>query len=93
MTNFNLRTQRSHDYEAGFRVHSGPFDLQSSAYRMYLVDELHLNPITFANVNLDPTLRYGVENTASYRISDTLRLKGTVSYTRGKIPYRAVCRQ
>ena len=84
VTNFNLRTQRSHDYEAGFRVHSGPFDLQSSPYRMYLVDELHLNPITFANVNLDPTLRYGVENTASYRISDTLRLKGTVSYTRAK---------
>ena len=24
-------------YEAGFRVHSGPFDLQSSVYRMYLI--------------------------------------------------------
>ena len=82
VTDFNLRTQRSHDYEAGFRVRSGPFDLQSSAYRMYLVDELHLNPITFANTNLDPTLRYGVENTASYRISNSLRLKGSVSYTR-----------
>ena len=69
MTNFNLRTQRSHDMKRGFRVHSGPFDLQSSVYRMYLVDELHFSPITFANVNLDPTLRYGVENTASYRIS------------------------
>lgn len=27
-TNFDLRTQRSHDFEAGFRVHAGPFDLQ-----------------------------------------------------------------
>ena len=53
---------------------------------MYLVDELHLNPITFNNVNLDPTLRYGVENTASYRISDALRLKGDSQLHAGKIP-------
>jgi iron complex outermembrane receptor protein len=84
VTNFSLRTQRSHDYEGGVRVNAGPFHLQSSAYRMYLVDELHLNPITFANVNLDPTLRYGVENTVSYDITESLSLKATASYTRAK---------
>ena len=84
VTNFDLRTQRSHDYEAGFRVHAGPFDLQTSYYRMVLVDEIHFNPITFANTNLDPTLRYGVENSASYRFADNLRMKGSVTYTRAK---------
>ena len=66
-TNFNLRTQRSHDYEGGFRIHAGPFDMQTSAYRMVLTDELHFSPITFANINLDPTLRRGVETSCRTR--------------------------
>ncbi len=82
VTDFNLRTQRSHDYEGGGRIHWGRFDLQSSYYDMYLVDELHFSPITFANVNLDPTRRYGYENTASYRLLDNVRLKASASYTR-----------
>ena len=80
VSNFNLRTQRSHDYEGGFRIHAGPFDWQSSYYRMYLVDELHFSPITFANVNLDPTLRRGWENTATWRITEWLRLKVASAY-------------
>jgi len=82
VTNFDLKTQRSRDYEAGVRLKWDRFDLQSSVYDMYLVDELHFSPITFANTNLDPTRRYGVENTATLRLTDTLRLKATASYTR-----------
>lgn len=82
VTNFNLRTQKSHDYEGGVRLHWDRVDVQSSVYDMYLTDELHFSPITFANTNLDPTRRYGVENTATFRITDDVRLKGTASYTR-----------
>jgi iron complex outermembrane receptor protein len=82
VTNFDLRTQKSHDYEGGVRLHWDRLDVQSSIYDMYLTDELHFSPITFANVNLDPTRRYGVENTATFRVSDDVRLKGTASYTR-----------
>jgi iron complex outermembrane recepter protein len=82
VTNFDLRTQKSHDYEGGIRLHFDRFDLQSSIYDMYLTDELHFSPITFANVNLDPTRRYGVENSATFRVTDDVRLKGSVSYTR-----------
>jgi iron complex outermembrane receptor protein len=82
VTNFNLRTQRSHDYEGGFRINAGPFNMQTSAYRMVLTDELHFSPITFANTNLDPTLRRGVETALSYSVTDDFRLKGTVSHTR-----------
>jgi iron complex outermembrane recepter protein len=80
-TNFNLRTQRSHDAEGGFRIHAGPFDMQTSVYRMVLTDELHFSPITFANVNLDPTLRRGVETSVSYKVTEAFRLKGTVTHT------------
>ena len=82
VTNFNLRTQKSRDYEAGVRLHWDRVDIQSSVYDMYLTDELHFSPITFANVNLDPTRRYGVENTAVVRITDDVRLKGSASYAR-----------
>jgi iron complex outermembrane receptor protein len=82
VTNFNLRTQKSHDYEAGLRLHWGIVDIQSSAYDMYLTDELHFSPITFANTNLDPTRRYGVETTATIRVAENVRLKEVASYTR-----------
>ena len=67
--------------------------MQSSIYRMYLVDELHFSPITFANINLDPTLRYGVENTASYRISEALSAERIGQLHAGDVPQRTVCRQ
>ena len=82
VTDFNLRTQKSRDYEGGVKLRFGRLDVQSSVYDMYLTDELHFSPITFANTNLDPTRRYGVENSATYRVNDSLRLKGSASYTR-----------
>jgi iron complex outermembrane receptor protein len=82
VTNFALRTQTSHDYEAGARVHMGPFDLQSSVYGMDLVDEIHFNPFTFANVNLDPTRRYGVETALTYRMTPDVTWKASGAYIR-----------
>jgi iron complex outermembrane recepter protein len=82
VTNFDLRTQTSYDIEAGFRLRWGGLTWQASVYDMYLTDELHFSPITFANVNLDPTRRTGVENIATYRVNDSVRLKGSLTYTR-----------
>ena len=64
----------------------GPFFLQSSVYRMNLENELHLNPITGANTNFDPTRRTGVETLASWNVTDWLRLKGNL--TRQEAIYR-----
>ncbi len=81
-TNFDLKTQISHDYEAGFRVTAGRFALQSSAYLMNLQNEIFFSPATFTNINLDPTRRYGSETMATWQATDTLRLKGGIAYTR-----------
>jgi iron complex outermembrane recepter protein len=84
-TNFDLRTQKSYDFEGGVRVHVGPFDLQTSVYDMYLTDEIHfrfLPGFEARNINLDPTRRYGSETMATYRASDRLRFKGGFAYTR-----------
>jgi iron complex outermembrane receptor protein len=84
-TTFNLRTQKSHDFEIGFRYRAGPLDVQWSRYDMYLVDEIHFRfaPGFIANnINLDPTRRYGHETILGYAPTDYLRFKGGLAYTR-----------
>ena len=84
VTNFTLKPQTSADAELGLRGHWGALALQSSAYLMALRDELHFSPVTFTNVNLDPTRRYGLENAATWQVTDSLRLKAGVAYTRAQ---------
>jgi iron complex outermembrane recepter protein len=83
-TTFDLKTQTSQDIEGGIRVNHAGFRLQSSAYLMDLENELHFSPATFTNTNLDPTRRYGVETLASYQLTDSVRLRGGVAYTRAR---------
>jgi iron complex outermembrane recepter protein len=79
---FRLKTQTSHDIEGGFRIKSGGFQMQTSVYNMDLENEIHFNPVLFFNTNLDPTRRSGMETAASYRVSDTLLLRGGFAFTR-----------
>jgi iron complex outermembrane receptor protein len=81
-TNFNLKTQTSHDIEGGARFTYGSFTLQSSVYDMRLTDELFFSPATFTNINLDPTHRYGWENIAAWNATEYLRFKAGLAYTR-----------
>ena len=80
-TNFDLKTQTSHDFEGGLRLNYGPFAFQTSAYLMDLNNELHFDPVNFVDYNLDPTRRTGVETIASYQVSSALRFKGALTYT------------
>jgi iron complex outermembrane receptor protein len=79
---FRLKTQTSQDIEGGLRIKAGGLQMQSSLYLMDLANEIHLNPVLFYNVNLDPTRRYGSETSLSYRFNDSLLLRSGVAYTR-----------
>jgi iron complex outermembrane receptor protein len=79
VTDFDLQTQKSHDIEGGVRLNFGGLAIQSSVYEMRLTNELHFNPITFKNENLDPTRRRGWETIASYRVNENLKLRGNLS--------------
>jgi iron complex outermembrane recepter protein len=81
---FDLKTQTSRDIEGGVRVRAGNLSVQSSFYQMELENELHLNPVTFANTNFDPTRRRGVETIATLNVTDAVRLKGNLTYTQAK---------
>jgi iron complex outermembrane recepter protein len=78
----DLKTQTSYDVEDGFRVKWGRFNFESSAYLMELNNEIHFIPALFLDVNLDPTQRLGWENSASYQLTDDVRLHGGFAYTR-----------
>jgi iron complex outermembrane receptor protein len=77
-----LKTQTSYDVEDGFRVKWGRFNFESSAYLMELNNEIHFIPALFLDVNLDPTQRLGWENSATYELTNDVRLHGGVAYTR-----------
>lgn len=79
---FRLKTQTSHDIEGGLRIKSGGFQMQTSVYNMDLENEIHFIPALFYNVNLDPTRRTGLETAASYRLSDSLQVRGGFAFTR-----------
>jgi iron complex outermembrane receptor protein len=79
---FRLRTQVSQDAEAGIRLRHAGIEVVSSVYDMRLTDEIQFNPSVFANVNLDPTHRYGSETQATWRVDERLTLKGGLAYTR-----------
>lgn len=83
---FNLKTQTSRDVEGGLRGRFGRFGWQASVYGMELDNEILFIPFPpiGANINLDPTRRYGAEGSASYDVTDTMRLKGALAYTRAK---------
>ena len=78
---FDLKTQTSKDVEGGLRVHWDRFNFESSVYRMNLENEIHFIPALMVDVNLDPTKRTGWENSASYQLTDDVRLRGGVAYT------------
>lgn len=81
---FDLRTQTSRDIEAGIRRRWGDLAAQISAFDMRLRDELHFDPATFTNVNLDPTRRRGVETAATARLGDGVRARGALTYTEAR---------
>lgn len=80
VTDFDLKTQKSQDWEVGFRLQLGSASLQSTYYQMDITDELRFDPINFVNTNLDPTRRRGVETIASWQITSDVRLSGNLTY-------------
>jgi iron complex outermembrane receptor protein len=80
--NFALKTQTSHDIEGGARFQWQRLKVESTVYLMNLTNEIHLKQPEKVNYNLDPTRRQGWENTASYDVTNDVRLRATAAYTR-----------
>lgn len=79
-----LLPQTSRTVETGLGYRHGNLQLEGSVYRMNLNNEIHYDPNTFANVNLDPTRRRGAELGARWQATERLALKASYAYTEAR---------
>ena len=79
-----LDPQISNGFDVGTHYRVDRAAVTINAYYMRLKDEIHFNPVTFENINLDPTRRYGLELSATYDVTDRLKLQGNYTYMRAK---------
>lgn len=86
--NFNLITgvlnllepQKSHDREIGLDIVTGTGQYRFALYHMSLNNELFFDPVAFANRNLPPTRRHGMEADGKWRITNTADLFANYTY-------------
>jgi iron complex outermembrane receptor protein len=81
-----LEPQTSHDYEIGAEYRTATGNLQARMYRMDLRNEIHFNAVTFANMNLSPTQRQGVELEGNHKLGGRIDL--FASYTHARALFR-----
>jgi iron complex outermembrane receptor protein len=79
-----LEPQTSLDIETGFDYKSVGDRVRAALFQMNLNNEIHYNAITFTNMNLAPTRRYGLELEGAHNFTDTLEITAAYSYTVAK---------
>jgi iron complex outermembrane receptor protein len=79
-----LEPQTSQDSEAGIDYKSGNNKVRAAVFQMNLNNEIHYNAITFTNMNLSPTRRYGLELEEVHSYTDALEVAAAYSYTVAK---------
>lgn len=76
-----LEPQTSRDREIGVQWRAGRAAFRASLFDIALNNELHYNAITFANVNLQPTRRRGLELEGTAPLGSALELSGRYAHT------------
>jgi len=79
-----LEPQTSQDSEVGIDYKSGSNKVRAALFQMNLNNEIHYNAITFTNMNLSPTRRYGLELELAHNYTDALAVAAAYSYTVAK---------
>lgn len=77
-----LKPQTAESLDLGTDYAVGDTRWSIAIYRMNLHDEIHFNPSTFANENLDPTRRQGTTMSIEKQMTETSRITANYSYTR-----------
>ena len=79
-----LEPQTGNGVDLGTHYQQGRYSGTANAYYMRLKNEIHYNPASFENVNLDPTERYGVELSGMLDINERFSLQGNYTYMRAR---------
>jgi iron complex outermembrane receptor protein len=86
-----LDPQTGNGIDIGTRHDQGRLSWLANAYYLRLKNEIHFDPGTFSNINLDPTQRYGVELTGSLAAGARLDLRASYTWMRSEFrdgPYQ-----
>lgn len=75
-----LKPQVAKDIELGVSFQNGWVNSSLSIFRQKITDEIHFNPMTFQNVNLDDTHHQGLEISAEVEVDPSLTLKAGYTY-------------
>ena len=75
-----LDTQTGISYELGAEWHRGNNRAKATLFQLRLKNEIDYDPVNFANVNLDPTVRNGLILEASWQAMKKLTLAGQYTY-------------
>jgi iron complex outermembrane receptor protein len=75
-----LKPQTSRDIEAGVNFHNDWLNSTLSVFQQDLTDEIHFNPTTFQNINLDDTEHRGIELSANAKLNDMFSVKAGYTY-------------
>ncbi|MDH4216885.1 MAG: TonB-dependent receptor [Gallionella sp.] len=79
-----LEPQSSQDREIGVDYKSGNNKVHAALFQMNLNNEIHYNALTYANMNLSPTRRQGLEIEGQHSYSEALEVAAAYSYTVAK---------
>lgn len=79
-----LQPQTSQDKEVGLDYKNGSSRMRATFYYMDLKNEIHYNAITYTNMNLSPTRRYGLELEGGHSYTDAIEINAAFSYTVAK---------
>jgi len=75
-----LKPQIADGIEFGLNFHNQWLQSSISVFHQAIEDEIHFNPTSFENINLDDTQHQGVELSLEAQINPSLTLKGAYTY-------------
>lgn len=80
-----LAPQISRGIEAGISFRNGWLESTLSVFHQEITDEIHFNPATFQNVNLNDTRHQGVELSLEAQVNSSLTLKAGYTYLNAEL--------
>lgn len=75
-----LRPQHARTHEVGTEWRRGGHALRATLFEIEVSDEIHLNPLTFDNVNLPPSRRRGLELDGRWQAVASMQLRAAYAY-------------
>lgn len=79
-----IEPQTARHADLGIDYEAENMSVSISAYYMKLKNEIHFNPATFTNINLDPTKRKGIEAMIELRPMPGFSIRGNYTYIDSK---------